>query len=112
MKTKKIKGYTFCVDGFGKMPIWSLMHPTKESDEAYLLKLNDYTISKEHDLINLLERLAKIDEMWFSIYITGTIKYEILKPKGIHSKDEEINVIKELKIDKIEIENDKEKGQP
>lgn len=113
LKTKYLKGYFLCSDAFGDMPIWSLMHPKKEAEDYYLIKAIDWTIDKEYDLVNLFERLAKIEEMWFMVYIDAKIKYRICtwekKPKY---KDEYFKIIEEIKIEKIEIENDKEEGQP
>ena len=113
LQTKYLKGYFLCCDALGDMPIWSLMHPEKEARDYYLIKAVDFTIEKEHDLINLLQRLGEIDEMWFMVYINAKIKYRICthtdKPEN---KDDYVKIIEEIRIDKIEIENDKEPGQP
>jgi hypothetical protein len=114
METKQLKKYLLCIDGFGDMPLWSLQHPIKGTEDCYMIKIIDYTIPKEHDIIDELERLAKIFEMWFDIYITCTIEYDnhYTNKYGDDIKDFEYNIIHKIIIEKIEIENEKEIGQP
>jgi hypothetical protein len=108
MKTKYLKGYRLVVDRFGTIELWSLNHP-KDTEEFYMLKYIDYhpKLKEDNYLINELNRLAQIDEMWFSIYITGKITYD---PAQDYITS--YNNITSLKIEKIEIENEKEIGQP
>jgi hypothetical protein len=112
LQSKYLEGYFLCCDAFGDMPIWSLMHPEKEAEDYYIIKAIDFTVDKDHDLINLLERLAKIEEMCFMVYIYAEIKYRVCHWSNPKDKYDYIKIIEEIKIDKIEIENDKEKGQP
>lgn len=114
MKTKHLKGYRLLVDAFGDMPIWSLQH-AKGSGAFYMIKLVEYTIPKEHDIINELDRLAIIcNDMWFDVRITCDIEYDhnFIDMDGKVIKIPEYNIVHKIKILKIEIENDKEAGQP
>lgn len=117
MKTKYLRRYLLCIDGFtdsGDGRLWSLQHPIKgTSVESYMVNLLDYDpmLKQDTDLINELERLAKVDEMWFCVYITCKISYESVKDDE-GKPIEEFQMIKKMRIDKIEIENSKEPGQP
>jgi len=112
MKTKYLKRYILCIDAFGDMPLWSLQHPKTGARDSYMLKVIEYdSIFKQDDyLINELDRLAKIDRMWFNVYITCKIHYAPLETEGQIIKD--YKMVKKMTIIKLEIENDKEIGQP
>jgi hypothetical protein len=112
MTSKYLDKYRLCIDAFGDMPIWSLQHPQKEAEDAYMIKIVDYdqNLKLDKDLINELDRLAKIDALWFDVYITCEIQYI----PGIVTEDiiEDYPIITKMKIFQIEIENGKEAGQP
>jgi hypothetical protein len=116
MKSKYLKGYRLVIDGFmdnGEGALWSLMHPIKSNATTmYMINILDFDpiLKEDKDLINELERLAKIDGMWFDIYITCNIGYVPLEFDG--EIEPLYNIVKSMQILKIEIENGKEPGQP
>lgn len=114
MKTKHLKQYRLVCDGImdnGEGGLWTLQHPTKEAQDYYLLKFFSYDpmLIQDTDLINELDRLGQVDALWFEVLITCTIKYD----NTFHDEVmDEMRIIKTMKIEKIEIENMKEPGQP
>ena len=94
IKKKKIKNFIFVADAFGELPIWSLMHPTKEAEEAYMLiPVKRSHLDKPHmaKYRNFFKRWNKYMD-YGEMYITGTIWYEHI---------DEMDIIRDMTIERV-----------
>ncbi len=69
VKKRKIKNFYLCSDAFGPMPVWSIQHYNKGTEDSYMLP---YGSSKKW--MKLLQELDK--KLYdFEILIDGTVYY-------------------------------------
>ena len=93
---KKLKGWSFCSDGFGPMSIMTIQHPQKEAEDAFWLP-------SSHKL-GFMSLFHDFNKLSFGFYfsITADIEYKIVGAKR-HKNADIIRMITKMKIDSIEM---------
>lgn len=104
MKKKEIEEFVFVRDGFGPIPVYSLMHFEREANDAFMMRpetVLEKKLSKRPDWMDaliLFERHARRrgDFEFGEIVVSGTVWYST-KGKGIHKR----RFIEDLKIESM-----------
>lgn len=89
---KKIKEFRFVPDMMGPIQIYSLQHPIKENEDAYMLP-----IKKKAGFMTLFHTINKLS-FCFEVYITADIEY-----KYVPNTHKEYREITKMKIKKVEL---------
>lgn len=97
MKTK-LTDFRFVADAFGPIPVWSLQHPKKEAQDAYMISPNNAEGELPKDTVRARDLFRRLNELfpYGDIYITGEIDYET-------DKDSEYRYVTDINIELIKI---------